>query len=779
MRRRFSTWPVVLLLGTLIAEAQTPAPPLLLPSPSHPAAPAATAHVYGEAGLLSVLAVAVDAADNVYLGGSATDAVQLPGFENVYGRQPSRAGDAFIAKFDRTGQPLWARFIGGGDQRQLGRLGDPDTVVGIAVDAGGQVYVAGDTASTDFPIVNGFQTSATPGTVHDGFIAKISADGARLLYSSYLSGSDGSTVPGGIYVSALGEAIVPAFVGTPRIAPTFDLSNGSGSVLVWKFNPAGAPLWISRLPLASVAGFAVDSLGDVHLAGSCSTPVLGGSLCNHTLLRLAASGNQLRYNTRIDLSAGRITSLAVAPSGRVAVAGIATGGLATRNAWQPERAGGSDGFVVIADGSGAITTSSYFGGRGSEDGFRPVVAFTADEQLVLSLNTTSLDLMTMRALVDYHVDGPLYVSRERAFSWDTIGSSTLPSFATGLVFDALRQGIMTFGAGGAWTSVDGGESWTQTIALPFGVGPLDRVVFSRADASIQYLAAGGNLYRYDSARSTIELILRSVPGAYLRTLADNPHDGSLWVSGNFGLEVSTDGGGTWSRRDAGLPQFPGPPARTQSPATIAFHPLSPQTIFVGGQFGLYMSTNGGSTWQPFPTVGGAIGPDITGIAFDPIAPNVMQLASRNLGVLRCEAAGLCSITLDASITLVATDFMKRNVVHAAGLTREGRSRYWLSIDHGRSWHVASDGLTMRWQPASLLLDPRNSSHLYLTSSQVSNVAYIARFRPGPMLEPEFASYLANGTVADIAVSPSGTTVLALNIGQLAFSGRIAVVRIGR
>ncbi len=60
---------------------------------------------------------------------------------------------------------------------------------GIAVDASGNAYVVGATPSTDFPVVNGYQSTGNANYV--AFISKFDPTGATLLYSTYLGGTGG------------------------------------------------------------------------------------------------------------------------------------------------------------------------------------------------------------------------------------------------------------------------------------------------------------------------------------------------------------------------------------------------------------------------------------------------------------------------------------------------------------------------------------------------------------------------------------------------------------
>src|SRR5690554_7667853 len=90
---------------------------------------------------------------------------------------------------------LWATFYGGGDNTQ-----GTDVPHSLICDKDDNVYVFGSTSSTDFPIVNGFQSThagGVPFSVNyngvnygiqgtDIYVAKFSANGHNLLGSTYV-----------------------------------------------------------------------------------------------------------------------------------------------------------------------------------------------------------------------------------------------------------------------------------------------------------------------------------------------------------------------------------------------------------------------------------------------------------------------------------------------------------------------------------------------------------------------------------------------------------------
>src|SRR5262249_6285512 len=120
-------------------------------------------------------------------------------FPVVNALQSSRGGgiDGFVLKLNAAGSALlYSTYLGGS--------GD-DHAEAIAIDAAGAAYVAGSTNSTNFPTVTPVQ--ATNAGAVDAFVAKLSASGSSLVYSTYLGGSDADDATG-IAVDTSGNAYV-------------------------------------------------------------------------------------------------------------------------------------------------------------------------------------------------------------------------------------------------------------------------------------------------------------------------------------------------------------------------------------------------------------------------------------------------------------------------------------------------------------------------------------------------------------------------------------------
>jgi len=149
---------------------------------------------------------------------------------------PSR--EVLVAKVNATGSGLdYGGYFGGS--------GD-DYGYGIALDAGKNVYLTGQTASSDFPVtVGAFQTMS--GGLLDAFVVKLDSTGSLLTYSTYLGGGSDDTGRA-IAVDASGNAYVTGGTSTnfPVKNPLpYTGPNANPDAFVSELNPAGTGLVFS------------------------------------------------------------------------------------------------------------------------------------------------------------------------------------------------------------------------------------------------------------------------------------------------------------------------------------------------------------------------------------------------------------------------------------------------------------------------------------------------------------------------------------------------------
>src|SRR5580658_1444788 len=227
-------------------------------------------------------AIAVDAAGNVFITGN-TNSDSLPTTPGVFqpnrspgvcitgdkSAQPYPCPDAFVAKIDPNGNLSWATYLGGLNIDQANA---------IAVDPEGNAYVSGFTLSSDFPVVNAFQSQF--GGYSDAFVAKISGDGTKLLYSSFLGG-DGYDVSHAITVDATGNAYVAGEIeGTlPVFTAGFSASCSADSTNAFliKVSPEGGQLVVAgclgdaAVTYSEATAVTVDSQGNIYIGGDTNS----------------------------------------------------------------------------------------------------------------------------------------------------------------------------------------------------------------------------------------------------------------------------------------------------------------------------------------------------------------------------------------------------------------------------------------------------------------------------------------------------------------------------
>lgn len=193
-------------------------------------------HTYKVAGIIT------DAEGNTYVAGSrivGPATVQYP------------LSDVFITKLDALGNVVFTVTLGGTGFNQAS---------GLALDKSANIYLAGATWSTGFPLIHTLQSPWGYGST--GFIVKLSPDGGQLLYSTYFGGTSGPSSVNAIAADADGNAYVTGTTNASDSPVTPGLSAGhasmgigsSAAAFVAKLAPPGDRIVYSGL----ISGYAVE-----------------------------------------------------------------------------------------------------------------------------------------------------------------------------------------------------------------------------------------------------------------------------------------------------------------------------------------------------------------------------------------------------------------------------------------------------------------------------------------------------------------------------------------
>ena len=330
----------------------------------------------------AVNGIAVDAAGHAYVAGTTTSPT-FPTADPFQGTKGAgTADDAFVAKFNPAGNGLvYSTFLGGGAS---------DVANAIALDGAGNAYVAGQTASTDFPTAGPFQGAKGAGTTTDAFVAKLNAAGNGLVYASFLGGAlaDAAT---GVAVDAAGNAHLAGSTSStdfPTASP-LQANKGAGTeadAFVARVNAAGSALLYSTYlggALAdSAAAIALDGAGNAYVVGQTASTDFptaaafqaakgAGAATDGFVAKLPPAGSPLAWSTYLGGSgADAVRGVAVDGAGAAYVTGsTASTDYPTAAPFQAAKGGGPepDAFVTKLAPSGASLVYSTYLGAGEQD----------------------------------------------------------------------------------------------------------------------------------------------------------------------------------------------------------------------------------------------------------------------------------------------------------------------------------------------------------------------------------------------------------------------------
>jgi hypothetical protein len=384
----------------------------------------------GGSGIDTGGSIAVDDTGAMYVTG-VTSSTDFPTGNAVQTSRNGSASDLFVAKLTSDGSALeYATYLGGSSDES-----DAD----IAIDSTGAAYITALTESADFPTVDAMQPACNCGARRaDVVVAKLSADGSQLVYSTYLGGSNEEELPA-IAVDLPGAAYVSGFTASddfPKVNPLkSQLGGDQGDAFVAKLAPDGSALLYSTY-LGGAEGaegardITVDSLGAVYVVGftgSSDFPVVNpaqaafAGLYDAFVSKISPDGTALVYSTYVGGFQGdQAYGIAVDASGAAYVTGVTDSvDFPTVNALQPQRGEPrefltEDAFVVkIAPEGGAMIYSTFLGGSasvpgesGNDRGY--AIAVDATGSAHVAGLTTTRDFPTMEPLQSYrrgNVDG--------------------------------------------------------------------------------------------------------------------------------------------------------------------------------------------------------------------------------------------------------------------------------------------------------------------------------------------------------------------------------------
>lgn len=584
-----------------------------------------------------------------------------------------------------------------------------ETAWDCAVDAEGNIYLAGDTRSPYLAtagVLQRFYAGGSAASGGDAFVAKLSPEG-RVLFFTYLggTGNDGASAialgpDGSIYVTGVTDS--PDFptrnaarrfisgVPSPYYLPIYPYD-----VFVARIAPDGSRLIYSTYLGGSFAdqstGIAVDQDGSAYVtgftessdfprrAGLNSTNMAGSDAF---LTKVAPDGRSFMHSSLLG-GAGRDSAegLALDGQGRVFLTGFTTssGFPVTPDAFQPVLGGGRDAFLTVVDAAGtSLEYSTFLGGVGNDVGFRVALDGSGNPHVCGMYSGEGFPLTPGVEL------GGMFRSQDAASSWSLSSAGLYANNILSLAVDPSNPAVVYAGTWrGISRSADGGQSWEPVLQRikafrTVAVDPLNPSVVYAGDTQVWKSTNGGSSW----ALSSKGLSTRAV-----YALAAHPQSpGTVFAGTSIGVFVTTNAAQSWKYAIGGMGLRP--------VYDLVFDPSDAERIYAAAGGGVYYSLNRGSRWTPLNR--GLSGVNGIGLAVNPADPSRLYLASQK-GLYRFDAAtnswvavplvsGTNLLAAKPSLADVVLDSANPSIIYAGGPAGMFRS-----LDAGQNWEWATNG----------------------------------------------------------------------------------------
>jgi SdrD B-like domain/Beta-propeller repeat len=244
----------------------------------------------------SAWSVAIDSSGDAVVSGTFTGSIVL----GTATLTSAGGNDAFVAKFDPSGNVLWARSFGGPGY---------DQATGLALDGSGAAYVTGRFSNS--VAFDSTHTLTSAGST-DAFVLELDASG-NVVYATQAGGA-GADIGIGLAVDGGGQAYVTGyFAGTASFGPNNLTAPGAYAAYVAQVDANGNFTWARSMgstaatdpSYAQAQGVALDGSGHVFATGTFTgTTAFGDTTDGSGATSLTAQGKTDAFVTSLDASTG-------------------------------------------------------------------------------------------------------------------------------------------------------------------------------------------------------------------------------------------------------------------------------------------------------------------------------------------------------------------------------------------------------------------------------------------------------------------------------------------
>ncbi len=349
----------------------------------------------GGSGWDAAQGVAIDRDGYVYVTGVSRSA-DFPIRNQVMGLQG--AEDVVVLKFDPLvsgdASLVSSTYIGGSSL---------DCPFSLKIDGDDSIYLAGYTASTNFPTVNAFQ--ADPGdSEHDAFLIRVNKELTTIEYSTYLGGvADDRALCLTVSSDGSGVACVGGYCGSAfPLRNEIETYQAGADAFVTEINTemVGASSLMMSTYLGGVShewasGVTMDSTGNIFVVGETwSTnfpvqnplnPMSDEGQGNGFVTKISPLGGSMQFSTYLGGSMNDCAyGITTDATGKVYVVGrTASATFPVVNGYKSTFGGGEyDGYLMVLDPTGTTILYSTYVGGSDDDGLGSVALDSANNVYV-------------------------------------------------------------------------------------------------------------------------------------------------------------------------------------------------------------------------------------------------------------------------------------------------------------------------------------------------------------------------------------------------------------
>ena len=467
----------------------------------------------------------------------------------------------------------------------------------IAVDSSGNAYIAGQTASANFPTVGPIQ--GTKSTANDAFVAKLNSAGTALLYSTFIGGTGNDFVTG-IAIDGSGNA----YVTGQTTSTNFPVPNalhanlrGSSDAFVSQLNATGSALVYSTyLGGRAVEGgnaIAVDGGGNAYVTGFSTSrdfpttnPVQPNRSGNAVFKSTNSAGNWSASDT--GLIGSSVNDLVFHPTNSATIFAA------------------TDGGVFKTTDGGANWTA-------------------LNGQTALPVNKVALD-PTNPSIIYAATFGGMFKSTDGGNSFTAINNGIGTFFMRSVAVDPVTPTTLyatSFGPS-FFKSTNGGAEWDSIFVN--NIGTINGLLVDPNTPTTIYLATDRGVFK-----STNSGVNFSPSGTGMQSFTrinsltiDKTHN-ILYAATTVGVFKSTNNAGNWTAINGNIPSFVVASLVAIDPAnTSNLYAVFPSTGIL-----IHKTTDSGVTWNPSAT--GYPGTTVNSLIVDPAQTSTLYAGTQSGG----------------------------------------------------------------------------------------------------------------------------------------------------